>query len=77
MKHRGYLLIHGQGMIAPEMIYSLSDKAVDVFESETLPEEEEEAFQEALWDIKPKLYGVGPNLREWKKRWQKRKERKS
>ena len=72
MKHRGYLEIHGYGLMAPEMVYSLTEKALDVARSQKLPEEEEKAFQESLWDINPKFYGMGPNWREVWKRFKKR-----
>jgi hypothetical protein len=71
MKHRGYIEVHGQGMAAPELVYSLTDKARMVADSGHLPSEEEAAFREALWDIKPKLWGMGPNLPEWLKRSRK------
>ena len=70
LKHRGYLEHHGYGF-APEMVYSLTDKAVEVFEQHQLPEEEQKAFKEALWDIKPNWYGMGPNLPEIMKRVKK------
>jgi hypothetical protein len=67
MKHRGYLETHGYGF-APEMVYSLTEKALDVAQSQKLPEEEEKAFQESLWDINPKIHGMGPNWREgWRR----------
>ncbi len=69
MKHRDYLMTHGQGMIMPEAVYSLTDKGISVYRSKSLPEEEKEAFKEALWNLEPKLYGIGPNLKGWMKKW--------
>ena len=66
MKHREYLVTHGQGIIMPEAVYSLTDKAIAIHESKILPEEEQAAFKDALWNIEPKLYGVGPNIKGWK-----------
>ena len=59
MKHRDYLVIHGQGMIMPEAVYSLTEKAISVLETKQLPKVEKEAFRESLWNIEPKLYGMG------------------
>ena len=72
MEYREYLVKHGYGLFAPEMVYSLTEKAVEVAQSQKLPEEEEEAFQESLWDINPKIYGMGPNWREGWRRFRKR-----
>ncbi len=75
MEHRGYLLIHGQGMINPKIAYTMTEKAITVFDQQKLPEDEREAFKESLWNIEPKFYGVGPNLSAWKeliKRWRKK-----
>lgn len=74
LKHRDYLKIHGLGLIVPEMMYSMTEKAVAVFEERQLPKEEQKAFEEALWNIKPSLYGMGPNLPEFKKRAKKLKK---
>ena len=74
MKHREYLETHGYGF-APEMVYSLTEKAVGVARSQKLPEEEEKAFQESLWDINPKIYGMGPNWREGWRRFKKRRSK--
>jgi hypothetical protein len=62
LKHREYLVTHGMGMVWPEAVYSLTDKAIDVFKRGELPKDEQKAFAEALWEIKPRFYGVGPNL---------------
>lgn len=67
MKHREYIIIHGQGLIIPEIAYSMTEKAISVFNNKELPEEEKEAFKESLWNIEPKVYGMGPNLSAWKK----------
>ena len=72
MKHREYLETHGYGLMAPEMIYSLTEKALEVAQSQELPEEEEKAFQESLWDINPKVYGMGLN---WQEAWRRFKKR--
>ena len=75
MKHREYLITHGQGIIMPELVYSLTDKAISVCDSQTLPDDEKEAFKESLWKIEPKFYGIGPNLKAWKKKifeWKKK-----
>lgn len=72
MKYRGYLENHGYGLMAPEMVYSLTEKALEVARSQKLPEEEEKAFQESLWDINPKIYGMGPN---WREGWRRLKKR--
>ncbi len=71
MWHRNYLAKHGQGMINPDIAYSLSEKALEVIKQGKLPEDEEHAFKESLWDIKPKLWGMGPNLSEWLRRAKK------
>ena len=73
MKHRRYLKTHGYGIAAPELAYGLTDKALEVVQSQKLPDEEEKAFQESLWDINPKVYGFGLNMREWIRRFKKRK----
>ena len=68
LKNRSYLLIHGQGLIAPELLFSLSDKALQVIRDNKLPDEEEKAFEEGLWNFEPNFYGVGPNVSEgWKR----------
>ena len=72
MENREYLVKHGYGTFAPEMAYSLTEKALEVAQSQKLPEEEEKAFQEALFDINPKFYGMGPNWREVWRRFRKR-----
>lgn len=72
MKHREYLETHGYGLVAPEMVYSLTEKAIEVAQSQKLPEEEGKAFQESLWDINPKIYGMGPN---WREGWRRLKNR--
>jgi hypothetical protein len=54
------------------MVFGLTEKALELVQSRKLPEEEEKAFKESLWDINPKLYGVGPNWREGLRRIKKR-----
>jgi len=44
LKNREYLVTHGRGLIAPEQIYSLTEKAIEVFQNKKLPQEEENAF---------------------------------
>ena len=67
MKYRNYLIVHGQGMIMPELAYSMTEKAITVFDEKEIPIDEKEAFKESLWNIEPKLYGIGPNITAWKK----------
>ena len=51
------------------MAYSLSDKAVNVLQCRTLPEDEREAFNERIVEAdKPGIYGIRLNLPElWKR----------
>jgi len=73
MKHRSYLMTHGIGaLINPEAVYSLTEKALSVSEEQKLPLEEIKAFEESLWNIEPKLYGIGPNIKGWKKKFSKK-----
>lgn len=74
MKHREYLTEHGQGIMMPEIAYSLSEKAISVFDQKKLPSDEKAAFKESLWKIEPKFYGIGPNLKAWKKIFKRKKE---
>jgi hypothetical protein len=76
LKYREYLVVHGHGLMLPEYVYSLTEKAIEVHVNRQLPEEEEKAFQESLWEIKPRVYGIGPNLPEFLKRWRKLFSRK-
>ena len=69
MKHRNYIGIHGHGTF--EFVYSLTDKAIEVYKKQLLPEDEREAFKSSLWTIEPKIYGMGPNIKGWKKEWKK------
>ena len=71
MKHRNYLRTHGQGMVMPELVYSLTEKGVEVAKAKELPEEEKVAFKESLWKIEPNFYGVGPSIPAWKKMFKK------
>ena len=64
MEYRGYFLIHKAGAFSGLMTYSLTDKALKVLDDGELPKEEQVAFREALWDIKPRVWGVSPNLPE-------------
>lgn len=72
MWNREYLQKHGQGMLNPNILYSLQDKALSVIEQNKLPKEEEIAFRESLWEIKPKLWGMGINLPEFIRRIKKK-----
>ena len=73
MKHRGYLDNFGYGILLPEVAMFLTDKALNVIREEKLPEDEEKAFQQALWDItNPKFYGMGFNFGELWRRTKKR-----
>ncbi len=67
MKKRGYLKIHGQGIVFPELAYSMTDKAKSVFDKRVLPPEEREAFKESLLKIEPKIYWVRLNFCALKK----------
>lgn len=71
MEHRSYFKIHIDRLLPYLPIFCLSDKAMEVVQSKSLPEEEEKAFQESLWNVDPKLYGVGPNWREAMRRLKK------
>ena len=71
MKNREYLVEHGYGMMGPAMACSLSEKAIKVWKEKLLPAEEQTAFKESLWDINPKLYGIGPNWKEMTRRLRK------
>ena len=77
MKYRGYIKNHGYGLMLPEVVYSLSEKALEANSTRVLPEDEEQAFREALWDVgTPKLYGMGFNLGELWRRTKKRVKKK-
>lgn len=72
LEKRGYLLRHGfQGLT--RVVFQLSDSALAVLESGSFPEEEQQAFQEALLDVRtPGLWGLKFNLGEaWRriKKW--------
>ncbi|MGB0908759.1 MAG: hypothetical protein ACPGYT_00210, partial [Nitrospirales bacterium] len=74
---RGYLRTHGLGIASPPMVYSLTQKAIDVLERGAFSEEEEMAFSEALFDLKnPGYFGLKFNVAEFwrrsKKRWKDR-----
>ena len=72
LEHRGYLNVHGRGLAAPKMVYSMTSKAIEVHSTKSLPGEERAAFDEALWDLRPGYAGIGFNLREgWRRlrRW--------
>ncbi|WP_417387139.1 hypothetical protein [Gimesia sp.] len=73
MKHRDYLNLekHGYGQIALLEMFTLTEKALSVYEDQLLPKEEEKAFKESLWKIEPEYYGIGPNLKAWKRAWKK------
>ena len=69
LEKRGYLLVHGYGMVSPRMAYSLTDKALGVLESKVLPAEEIEAFDTAILDVsKPGIWGMKLDVKSaWKK----------
>lgn len=71
MKYRGYLVVHGAGVFNPEYVYSLSDKALEVASKGELPQEEQKAFNEALWSISPSMWGIRPNIPELMRRSKK------
>jgi hypothetical protein len=71
MEHRGYFLIHKAGAFSGLMVYGLTDKALKVLSDGVLPKEEQIAFREALWDIKPRVWGVSLNLPEIMRRGKK------
>lgn len=76
MKHRGYLTSFGYKAMWPEAALILTDKAQKVSREQKLPEDEETAFHESLWDIsKPKVYGMGFNFGELWRRIKKRQQK--
>lgn len=75
MKYRGYLSTQGVGVMR-EISYSLTEKALAVYDEHVLPVEEAHAFKESLWKIEPEYYGIGPNLKAWKKWFLRRKYKK-
>jgi hypothetical protein len=76
LEHRGYLSIHSLGL-GPPMLYSLTQKAIDILERGSFSEEEEHAFSEALFDLnKPGSFGLKFNVGElWRrvKKWKAKK----
>jgi len=72
LEKRGYLLKHGfQGLT--RVVYQLSNSALIVLESGSFSEEEQQAFREALLDVRtPGLWGLKFNVGEvwWRlKKW--------
>ena len=65
MKYRQYFKIHyAGGGRGAWVVYSLSDKALEVARGGKLPEEEQRAFREKLWNLEPSMWGVSPNIAE-------------
>ena len=64
MEHRDYFSIHSSGVFTGLIVYGLTDKALGVLRDGVLPKEERTAFREALWDLKPRIWGVSPNIPE-------------
>jgi len=72
LEKRGYLSIHSIGMGLP-MVYSLTQEAIATLERGSFSEEEENAFREALFDIKqPGWFGLKFNVGELWRRFRKR-----
>jgi hypothetical protein len=71
LEKRGYLWRHGlQGLT--RVAFQLSDSALDVLKKCAFTPEEQQAFREALLDIKqPGLWGMKFNLGEAWRRFQK------
>lgn len=67
MKYREYFYIDKAGGCSL-VVYSLSDKALEVASSGKLPEDERKAFRDELWNIKPGMWGFSANLPEIMKR---------
>ena len=69
LEKRGYLLLHGYGLISPRMAYTLTEKALQTLESKQLSKEELEAFDTTILDIsKPGIWGMKLDLKSaWKK----------
>jgi DNA-binding PadR family transcriptional regulator len=68
LEKRGYLIRHGFPGLT-RVVYQLSDDALKIIETGRFLPEEEQAFQEALLDIRqPGLWGVKFNLGEaWRR----------
>lgn len=74
LEKRGYLLRHGyQGLT--RVVFQLSSSALAVLESGSFSEEEQQAFREALLDVRtPGLWGLKFNVGEAWRRIQKKRE---
>jgi hypothetical protein len=71
LEKRGYLIRHGfQGLT--RVVFQLSESALAVLEKSQFSTEEQQAFREALLDIKqPGLWGMKFNLGEVWRRFNK------
>ncbi|MCH9694280.1 MAG: hypothetical protein K0U72_07200 [Gammaproteobacteria bacterium] len=45
MRYRGYFMVHGQGAIAKEIVFSSSEKACEIADLRSLPDEEENGLR--------------------------------
>ncbi|MFZ2540546.1 MAG: hypothetical protein WAW75_02100 [Gallionella sp.] len=75
LEKRGYLLRHGfQGLT--RVVFQLSDSALAVLEGGAFSEEEQQAFREALLDVRtPGLWGLKLNVGEALRRFKKWREK--
>ena len=69
LEKRGYLMLHGYGLVSPRMAYTLTEKALQILESKQLPKEELEAFDTEILDVsKPSIWGMKLDVKSaWKK----------
>lgn len=74
LEKRGYLLRHGfQGLT--RVVFQLSDSALAVLENGVFSEEEQQAFREALLDVRtPSVWGLKLNIGEALRRFKKWRE---
>ena len=72
LEKRGYIIRHGFHGLT-RVAYQLSDSAIEVLEKGSFTQEEQEAFKEALFDLKkPGWLGMNFNLGEVIRRFKKR-----
>ena len=72
LEKRGYLILHGF-MNLTLVAYELTVRAFEVLNENKFSDEEQKAFQEALFDIKkPGWFGMKVNLGEIYRRFKKR-----
>ena len=73
LEKRGYLIRHGfQGLT--RVAFELSEAALEVLEAKSFSEQEQQAFKEALFDIrKPGWFGLKFNAAELWRRLMKKK----